>query len=1070
MPTPKVKVNGKWYSLGMTANDKIEIINSANQYANQLNQEIQEEIDDILRSLEDLDGLIDDAFKDGIISETEARIIKSEIRNLATKKAELDREYTDLMGNVHTDANSQSLLSIAKSNYDAKYNLLVNTITDVIADSKADESEVALVDAAFIEYRNAIQLLVSAMRGAIDQIGESHGDKARKDAIDYTDGQLFPIVQQLTSASTEIQRNAFEISLKADAEYVTTEFARVEGAVLNEANQYADSIRTDVTTAIDSLEESLQNTEFYIENSFKDGIISSLEASGIGNYINTLNSAKSGFNANYDSLIVNPYLKDTPESALRSAKLNLDAKHTALISAIQTAIEDSKATAEEVTDVNTKFSEYAQAVNLYEASANKAIDAIAREKAQESYDNAVQYTDGELVPIRNTVSSHSSELSVQAQAILLRVTSEKHAYDISQALTSANQYTDAAKDILEQDILDLTGALEQTEDYIETSFKDGILYDAEYNRLRGFLQSLDESKQLFDARYTTLYQNANLEGQPKTDLASAKTLYDSKYTSLVDTVNTAIADQLATPAEAEAVRTSFSEYKGAVALLGAVMEQAIDAISKKVADKAKEEAKAYTDQIKTQINSDLTSLSNDITATNNYINEAFRDGVISNTESNRISSYINLLSQAKDTFDTRVYELIGDTDLQQIYRLSLQNAKGNYDTAYSNLITAINDALADEVASPIEVSNVDTKYRLYNETVKDLNIAIDRALKSIAQSKATKAYQDAMGYTDDIIAPIAEMVTLNNASIEVLEDSIVKKVSQETFSQVTDNLDTKIDKIEIGGRNLLRNSKKTEGIVTNDDFGGHPVLIAMNTEDGLPYARITIAPTNTAKTIAVYQDVTIARLTDLNWNGRDLTVSTRFRSDAVGRNYEFRSYIYNPNWSIVMTAPAQLIPITGQWQTASYTYKNVPVSLDPTTQYTALTLESRVIGDMTGKRLDLRLSKVEYGNKVTDWSPAPEDIQMDIEENLAYRLEVYSTNGNIFRNGDINTVLQATLYKGQTDITDETPASRFYWERTSLNSTSDAVWNANNVGKKNVIVTNSDVNKQATFSCYLKDQ
>lgn len=89
-----------------------------------------------------------------------------------------------------------------------------------------------------------------------------------------------------------------------------------------------------------------------------------------------------------------------------------------------------------------------------------------------------------------------------------------------------------------------------------------------------------------------------------------------------------------------------------------------------------------------------------------------------------------------------------------------------------------------------------------------------------------------------------------------------------------------------------------------------------------------------------------------------------------------------------------------------------------------------------------------------------------IAENVTYRAEILTTNGNIFKNGNINTVLFCKLYQGSTDITDQIDASRFIWTRISDDADGDEVWNAEHAaGTKSVTVTKDDVSVRATFQC-----
>lgn len=94
----------------------------------------------------------------------------------------------------------------------------------------------------------------------------------------------------------------------------------------------------------------------------------------------------------------------------------------------------------------------------------------------------------------------------------------------------------------------------------------------------------------------------------------------------------------------------------------------------------------------------------------------------------------------------------------------------------------------------------------------------------------------------------------------------------------------------------------------------------------------------------------------------------------------------------------------------------------------------------------------------------------NIESQKMYRLVISSSNGNIFKNGNISTVLEATVYSWDKDITDTLSDNQFIWTRVSDDEESDKRWNADHFGgTKSVTITNDDVKIRATFCCDLID-
>lgn len=94
----------------------------------------------------------------------------------------------------------------------------------------------------------------------------------------------------------------------------------------------------------------------------------------------------------------------------------------------------------------------------------------------------------------------------------------------------------------------------------------------------------------------------------------------------------------------------------------------------------------------------------------------------------------------------------------------------------------------------------------------------------------------------------------------------------------------------------------------------------------------------------------------------------------------------------------------------------------------------------------------------------------EINEQKMYRLIISSSNGNIFKNGNINTTLTATVFSWDENITDTLDDNQFIWTRVSDDAEADKEWNDSHYGgTKSIEVTSDDVKVRATFFCDLID-
>lgn len=90
----------------------------------------------------------------------------------------------------------------------------------------------------------------------------------------------------------------------------------------------------------------------------------------------------------------------------------------------------------------------------------------------------------------------------------------------------------------------------------------------------------------------------------------------------------------------------------------------------------------------------------------------------------------------------------------------------------------------------------------------------------------------------------------------------------------------------------------------------------------------------------------------------------------------------------------------------------------------------------------------------------------NLKEDIVYKVEISSSNGNIFKNGAITTVLTAKVYKGKEDITDTLDNTAFVWRKFDKNGMESTAWRNAHLGMgKSITITHEDVQEKATISC-----
>lgn len=113
----------------------------------------------------------------------------------------------------------------------------------------------------------------------------------------------------------------------------------------------------------------------------------------------------------------------------------------------------------------------------------------------------------------------------------------------------------------------------------------------------------------------------------------------------------------------------------------------------------------------------------------------------------------------------------------------------------------------------------------------------------------------------------------------------------------------------------------------------------------------------------------------------------------------------------------------------------------------------------------------EVSNTVNGYSKEITTIKeniTNIENKKMYRCTVQSSDGEIFKNGIVSTVLTATVWSWDDDITSTIPATAFHWTRKSAYPERDEYWNEHNGVNENGnvrTITQDDVDDRAVFKC-----
>lgn len=149
------------------------------------------------------------------------------------------------------------------------------------------------------------------------------------------------------------------------------------------------------------------------------------------------------------------------------------------------------------------------------------------------------------------------------------------------------------------------------------------------------------------------------------------------------------------------------------------------------AQKAAEEAKKEANDAKQTV-----------TNMKDFTDEAFKDGIVDRQEAAAIEKYLNSIKSIQKSVAESYSKVYANPLLSGTAKVELKTAYDGFNTATTELITAIDNAIADGVATSTEVALVDGRYDTFNTKYGDF-IAYLNAANNFIQDKINTSAEDA---------------------------------------------------------------------------------------------------------------------------------------------------------------------------------------------------------------------------------------------------------------------------------------------------------------------------------------
>lgn len=198
-----VGVEGILATVKNTYSTKKETTDKINDAIKDYKITVDKEFDDVNNAYVDLETEMNGAFKDNIISESEAISINERLVALEKEKEDIYKEYNTIYSNSNlNDTTEKTELLNAKSSLDIAYLELKNIILGAIEDSKIIASEITNINAKTDIYNKASSTYREKFTSAIDKIGS-----VKVNVVNSKTETLKESFTEFKQSSEEIQMN-----------------------------------------------------------------------------------------------------------------------------------------------------------------------------------------------------------------------------------------------------------------------------------------------------------------------------------------------------------------------------------------------------------------------------------------------------------------------------------------------------------------------------------------------------------------------------------------------------------------------------------------------------------------------------------------------------------------------------------------------------------------------------------------------------------------------------------------------------------------------------------------------
>lgn len=397
----------------------------------------------------------------------------------------------------------------------------------------------------------------------------------------------------------------------------------------------------------------------------------------------------------------------------------------------------------------------------------------------------------------------------------------------------------------------------------------------------------------------------------------------------------------------------------------------------------------------------------------NYLTSAKQD--LSNAE-NELKEAQERLEILNNKPDATPEELLVAQQLVAIAQNTLESAQGQYNSAVKRVEEAVAEAT-----------------RLSEAAGAAMQAAVEAQLKAKEAENELNSLKNRVITNETKIDQTSEQITISATETREYAEGLADEAKEAAIGVAADAIKSFVS--SIGG--------ETSYTQTDNTFTW-TVSTPPNAVDSTARDAASTAQTTADSKVDADAALQIAKnaITSTVWDAQ-LGTSTNITQTANG-------------FQIVINKD----DIRGTDGASSYTHIRYSANSDGEGFTSKPSSETRYIGIYTGA------SRTAPTNK-EDYSPWSEYVGSDGESALTVLIE--STNGNVFKDANIQTTLKCRVYYGTTEITDSDLITRFVWQKRDQygNLVEDEKWSQITY-TNSINITNEDVLNKATITCFVE--